>query len=80
MQASRKVEGPRVRESAPFIALLNNACFSLNSNPNAGTPLLLKMALRKIRDDDPDEFSRIVRSAARDAGVSTADVIQTIND
>ena len=75
-----KVEGPRVREHKPFIALLNNACFSMQKTPNAGTPEIIRKGLRAMQAEDPERFAFAVKATARELQISVSEVLEIIND
>lgn len=73
------IDGPRVRGNRSFISLLNNTCFSIRSRPGSGASLLIKMGMQKIRDEQPELFSRVVKTTARELGVSEKDVLDIVN-
>lgn len=74
-----KLDGPRVREGKPFIALLNNACFSMQKTPNAGTPEIIRKGLRAMQIEEPDRFAFAVRATARELQISVTEVLAIIN-
>ncbi len=74
-----KLDGPRVREHKPFIALLNNACFSMQKTPNAGTPEIIRKGLRAMQIEEPDRFAFAVRATARELQISVTEVLAIIN-
>ena len=74
-----KVEGPRVRDHNPVIALLNNACFSMQKTPNAGTPEIIRKGLRAMQQQDPDRFAFAVRATARELQISVTEVLAIVN-
>ena len=74
-----KLDGPRVREGKPFIALLNNACFSMQKTPNAGTPEIIRKGLRAMQIEEPDRFAFAVRATARELQISVTEVLAIVN-
>jgi hypothetical protein len=75
----RKIEGPRVRETRPFIAVLNCACAEINANPNSGTPELIRKGMKMMSVEAPKKYWRFVNAASRTTGLSIEEILEIIN-
>jgi hypothetical protein len=78
MQKAELIRGPNIRTTKPLIVMLENCCFSMNKSPNAGTPEVLRLGIKKFAEEQPEAFEFAVKNGARRLGLSVETLKQLI--
>jgi hypothetical protein len=70
MQKAELIRGPSIRTNKHLIVMLEYCCFSMNKSPNAGTPEILRLGIKKFAEEKPEEFEFAVKKGAKHLGLS----------